>query len=494
MAINSSSTQQPIRVGIIGGGIAGSTIALRLAQTNAHITLFEEGTSLVNGPPVCHLHAGGNLYPDISEQQCMTLLEQSIATMKLYPQAINKRPTVIVFPQRDDSDMAALLPRLQLLQRHYQQLIRIDASNQLLGAPEDYYRLVSHADMLALRHKTQPPQPNSVTDWLIPLAKKLDFSQIKFPLVLVQEYGLSLFRIAASTELSLNAMANCQLLTNNRVTQVAKTAHNTWLVSHRTHRNTNVGAGSNDDVDASKDSLQITEVDYLINACGYRTGVIDDLADAKKQRMVEFKAAYISHWPQQELWPEVIFHGKRGTPHGMAQLTPYPDGYFQLHGMTEEITLFKDGLAKSSATSAQPQLAASFISKLEQGWPQTEVEARTTKAIAHLAHFIPNFANAKVAGKPLFGAQQIPGDDISLRAYDVSFANQNYARAEIVKASSALPVAEQIMAQLDNDERFPALTLAPDSTPLPQLSLQDIRQRAIDIAVARHYPPALAKL
>ncbi len=29
-------------------------------------------------------------------------------------------------------------------------------------------------------------------------------------------------------------------------------------------------------------------------------------------------------------WPEVIFHGERGTPNGMAQLTPYPDGFFQL--------------------------------------------------------------------------------------------------------------------------------------------------------------------
>ena len=48
--------------GIIGGGIAGSTIALKLSQIGIKSILFEAGSSLVNGPPMCHLHAGGNLY------------------------------------------------------------------------------------------------------------------------------------------------------------------------------------------------------------------------------------------------------------------------------------------------------------------------------------------------------------------------------------------------------------------------------------------------
>ncbi len=52
--------------------------------------------------------------------------------------------------------------------------------------------------------------------------------------------------------------------------------------------------------------------------------------------MVEFKAAYITQWNEcVGQWPEVIIHGKRKTPEGMAQLTPYPGNYFQIHGMTE---------------------------------------------------------------------------------------------------------------------------------------------------------------
>lgn len=73
--------------------------------------------------------------------------------------------------------------------------------------------------------------------------------------------------------------------------------------------------------------------------------------------MVEFKAAYLAKWENSSgCWPEVIMHGVRDTPHGMAQLTPYSDKYFQIHGMTKEITLFENGLAKTNKGSSMPNL------------------------------------------------------------------------------------------------------------------------------------------
>lgn len=52
-------------VGIIGGGIAGSTIAIKLSQLGIRTVLFEASSSSFNGPPMCHLHAGGALYREI---------------------------------------------------------------------------------------------------------------------------------------------------------------------------------------------------------------------------------------------------------------------------------------------------------------------------------------------------------------------------------------------------------------------------------------------
>ena len=72
------------KIAVVGGGIAGSTIALYLSEIGLNVKLFEKGPSLVNGPPICHLHAGGNLYREISDEQCITLLKESIDLVKFY--------------------------------------------------------------------------------------------------------------------------------------------------------------------------------------------------------------------------------------------------------------------------------------------------------------------------------------------------------------------------------------------------------------------------
>ena len=86
-------------VGIIGGGVSGVVIALQLAELGIDSVLFEQKGSVVNGPPFCHLHAGGNLYPDISDEQCRTLMKQSIEMARLFPQSIDERPTFISGPK-----------------------------------------------------------------------------------------------------------------------------------------------------------------------------------------------------------------------------------------------------------------------------------------------------------------------------------------------------------------------------------------------------------
>src|SRR5690606_34754570 len=83
------------------------------------------------------------------------------------------------------------------------------------------------------------------------------------------------------------------------------------------------------------------KVKYLVNSSGFKTGEFDESLELNVERLIEFKAAYVAKWePQKGLIPELIFHGERNTTHGMAQLTPYCDDYYQIHGMTQDITLF----------------------------------------------------------------------------------------------------------------------------------------------------------
>jgi hypothetical protein len=192
------------------------------------------------------------------------------------------------------------------------------------------------------------------------------------------------------------------------------------------------------------------------------------------------------------MWPEVIFHGERGTVDGMAQLTPYADGIFQLHGMTDEITLFKDGLAQSNTENAQPQLPEYLVRKIKKGWNETQKIERTELAIKHMARYIPSFATAEVAGPPLYGAQQIPGVDASLRSADVSFHGDNYARIEIVKGSSAIEASDKIVKEIQNKININTTNRSDLAT--VSLKLAQVENHAIDLAEERGYPKGLAKV
>lgn len=472
-------------IGIIGGGIAGATAALHFADLGLQVSIFEQGPSLVDGPPICHLHAGGNLYREISQQQCVQLLKESIETVKLYKHTMNVRPTVIAVPIQDKGQPEELLPRLQVIKQAYQSLVEQDSSNQVLGDPQHYFKLYSQPELEALA-QCDVPEPESLTEqsldeWMIPFAKSVDLNTLKFPVVLVQEYGLSVFRLSATVNLALSQLSNCEIYTNTQVTGV-QSQDKQWDINYKSNNKN------------STESPKSITVDYLINASGYQTGVVDDWVKAPRSRLVEFKAAYVTHWQEgSALWPEVIFHGERGTPQGMAQLTPYPDGYFQLHGMTEDITLFEDGVAHSTDESSQPKLPVHLVNKIIHGWSEEQQTIRTNKAIKHMAQFIPSFASATLGGKPLFGAQQIPGTDITLRAASVSFAGDNYARMEIVKASSALEAAQQIEQQMRDcgfyDEHH---LIKQDIT--SQLTIEQILDTACTLAEQRHYPLALAKV
>ncbi|OAJ95823.1 FAD-dependent oxidoreductase [Vibrio bivalvicida] len=471
-----TQTQSSSKIAIIGGGIAGATTAVHLAELGLNVHLFEKGSGLVSGPPICHLHAGGNLYREISTDQCLELLKQSIDTARLYPQTINRRPTVIAVPYSDGGSPEELYERLITIQSYYTELVKADPANKVLGEPSDYYKFYSREDLEQLIEQQQPSLPISIDDWMIPFAKHADLDVLKFPVVAVEEHGWSVFRIGASATLALEAIPNCTMMTNTQVIGVEEQS-NSWKIEY---------------ID-QEDQLQFLEFDYLVNACGYETGSIDDLANKPRERLVEFKAAYVTKWDEcNELWPEVIFHGPRGTPNGMAQLTPYPGGVFQLHGMTKDITLFEDGLVSSTESTSQPHLPMRLKRKIQKGWDDEVITERSRKAIDHMSRFIPNYKQATEHGTPLFGAQQIPGRDDTLRAADVTFEGAHYARVEVVKGSSALEAAMKLVQEWGLFD-YQGASIELMHPVIMSLSAESVEAKARELAKERNYPQQLAE-
>jgi len=472
-----SSVKTDTKIAIIGGGVAGASAGLYFGKMGLDVTLFEKEPTLISGPPWCHLHAGGNLYREISDAQCIALLKQSIDFLRFYPYVVDYRPTVIVLPKSDNATPKDLLPRLELLTQAYQKHIAKDAQNEVLGKPENYYRVYTKEQIITLKNKPIVNQPQSADAWMSPVAHTIDLDKVQFPLIQVQEYGLNLFRLASGVMSQLENLPSVRLQMQTFVEQITPIDKG-WEIGY-----SHVGLKKSQ------------HFDYLINAAGFRTGKIDDMVDAPCQSMVEFKAAYVSHWEEakSQKFPEIIFHGERGTPQGMGQFTPYPNGYFQLHGMTHDITLYDDGLVASSLVSCQPQLGQNFLSKIETSWSKEEIQKRTTTAVAHLSQYIPAFKCATVGSKPLFGAQQIPGDDPTLRVAEVSFPLERYARCEIVKVSSVLDMIDAIT------QVFIGLGFV-DKTSLGKRSFneQPIEENLLDthakqIALMREYPEYLAQ-
>lgn len=465
-------------VGIIGGGVSGVVIALQLAELGIDSVLFEQKGNVVNGPPFCHLHAGGNLYPDISDEQCRTLMKQSIEMARLFPQSIDERPTFISVPKTENYEIDHIEDRLDMLVTYYKKLIEEDPLNAILGPPEDYYKIYSKEDLDALAEQPTIKRPTSPDEWMTNAAKLIDYSQLKMPVLLVQEYGWNLFRLAAQAQLALESTNKCTLKLNTKVENIKDVCDK--------------NLGYNWEIETAD---AIYKVDYLVNSSGFRTGKFDDCLHLDVERLVEFKAAYVSQWqPIEGLIPELIFHGERRTPHGMAQLTPYCDDYYQIHGMTEEITLFKNGLVKNKDYSAQPEFDEDIEQKLNTGWKEDEINSRTEKAIDYIAQFVPSFQSATVGGPPLCGAQQIPGDDASLRVGEVSFPTKFYARSEIIKASTALTVANQIIDKMQEEKIIFVKQKSNNNTILASVLKDEIDKLAAQLATERGYPNALSRL
>lgn len=465
-------------IAIVGAGVAGSSLALYLGRLGLNISLFEKSDSIVNGPPFCHLHAGGNLYREISDKQCIKLLKQSIEFLHFYTFVVDYRPTVIVLPTTDSGTPDALIPRLELLEKEYEKLIQSDINNKVLGESFEYFKLFTKEEVINLSKKQILAKPKSADEWMIPVAKSIDLDKVQFPLILVQEYGLNLFRLSSGSSLALNKMKNISLHIGTTATNLEKTNDNLWNLTF--------------EKDTKKESKNF---DYVINAAGFLSGKIDDMLDVECRRMVEFKAAYISQYDEfkNTIFPEIIFHGERGTPQGMGQFTPYQGGYFQLHGMTKDITLYENGLVSSTKQSCQPKLGKDFIKKIESSWSKEETVQRTNLAIKHISKFIPEFSNAKVGSKPLFGAQQIPGSDPTLRVAEVSFPAKKYARCEVAKVSSVIDMIDAIVKEfielgyIDN-----SLHKNRDFNFFENISENDIKKYAMQIAKMRDYPELLA--
>lgn len=95
--------------------------------------------------------------------------------------------------------------------------------------------------------------PKNLEEWMAPFARYVDFKKIKWPVLLVQEYGLNVFRISAIANMILKE----RVLYNTEVVDIKK---NGFLIRYKKNEN-----------------IYEEHFDFLINAAGFESGKIDNM-------------------------------------------------------------------------------------------------------------------------------------------------------------------------------------------------------------------------
>ena len=119
-------------------------------------------------------------------------MSQSIKFARVFTGSINYRPTIMAFVKKASKDsISNYVDRLKKVQLHYLDLIKEDKNNKVLGDPRTFFKLYYKTDIDKLKKVLSPEYPSSQDDWMIPFAKNVDCSLIKFPVILIQEPGIN---------------------------------------------------------------------------------------------------------------------------------------------------------------------------------------------------------------------------------------------------------------------------------------------------------------
>ena len=452
------------RVAVIGAGISGSCIAVELQKAGLDVTLIEKGREIVNGPPACHLHAGGNLYPEICIEDAKLLLKHSIEFARHFTLGINRRPTLFCIPKDVSIDVDKMVEKVDVLKEYYQECVRADEKNGVLGSVEEYFTLYSKERVLELYHGENIQNLTPHDRYLQNSVKKMDLERVKFPLIMVSEPGISLFRVASLLEEALRTHS-VKCLFESECVSVEK-QKNGYLIKI-----------------SSQESVYEERFDFVVNAAGYESKMIDCMVGVYEPESIELKSAYIVECHGQEALPEIIFHGIRSTPKGMGQLTPNCGGFFQLHSMTLESTLFEEGIRAFS--EFEPISLPSEIERLvNKGFFECEVQKRTQSAVEHIQRFIPSFTPEMKLYKPLYGIQKISQGDVSKRTGGAKFYG-SYVSVELVKYSSVISISREIVKAFTGRE----LQINEGSI----LTQRECEMQGVTIAKRRGYPMEIAQ-
>ena len=364
------------RIAIIGGGISGITSSIKLAQNkNNQIDVFEKRPYILKGPPYCHLHAGGILYPEISLRDAQQLMNDSIEFANYFGNCLDYRPTVVAYRSTSKYSTQSLLFKCKVNKVNYQ----FSKGTYPLGPVNNFYAVYHLSDMIYFKKFGKLPESDDIgrnyhDKYVEQFCKLLDdIYSIKYPFVSVCEPGIIQSKVEEHLIKDVKKYNNINILTNTNV-----------------------------------EVKELNNYDTIINASGR------DLFHYNNKEMYEFKSSWIIKSPLiTSKMPEIAIIGERETNNGMIQITPLDYGLFQIHCMTNHSTIINTFNKLNVPSKASLS--------------ENEVKYRGHIAIQEISKIFPIFTLSKVQSA-CPGLQRIPYNSKSKRLSDINIQQVNHIK------------------------------------------------------------------
>lgn len=425
------------RICIVGGGISGCLSAIKLSQNNKLlIDIFEKKSDILSGPPFCHLHAGGMLYPMISLQDSEELLYDSLMFAEMFDNCLEKRPTVIAYRKTSGYSVGKLILKCKMMQYCYSNWSKNNYNKLPIGSIDSYYEIYTREDMINFKNGSRQIINNYHDRYVEKFCKYLNnIDDIQYPFVSVNEYGISLSLVKEQIKHNIGLFKNIKVYNNTDVITLSKTSVNTKADSNNTWS-----------ICTAHPIIQ-HEYDFVINASGYNINTLRN-TNENKDYFLELKSSWLiknDSLSNIELdFPEIAILGERNTENGMVQITPLfqnNEMYYQIHCMKNNITLFPDGCAHSDNVN---EFYYNFKDLLSNNkFSEKIIKQRTLVAIKEISKLFKIFEASKVHDTPLWGIQRIPGKTTSKRTYSI-VSDHNYIEIHIVKGISSVSMSEKL--------------------------------------------------
>ena len=275
-------------ISIVGGGIAGCSIALELSKDKTNnITIYEQN-ELLNNEHYCHAHYG-LLYPDISKEELVQLTKETMMFIEAYPEAILYRPTIIAYNVKSKYSVKELQERCLIVEK--------------TTKVSPFFKKYTYDDFFNLPTESYLDYFDSYVYNTLKFIKNSEFvSSIKFPFVCVKEYGI-----------------DYTILRNSIMNKILKT-NNIKIINEQKEMN----------AIPYTNPIPCTNPIVIIATGSY--GKVN----------VETKGSFTVHLNNSvEYLAEFVIIGERGTENGMFQVTPIRYNKLVIHKMSEEGSLGK---------------------------------------------------------------------------------------------------------------------------------------------------------